>query len=361
VGNNALTIAIINIYYANARGLIVNCRYWLSILREKKVDIAIFVESHFMSDVDINQSWGNYYFNSFSSKRGANGIFIWAKDLDVFEKIKLLWVDHDGYALAFDLSLGNDTCRFIVNYLNPSLSSRAFKWLRLLQSILKFFTSNTIMMGDFNFVEYRDDRSSYKIDDFSKHWKSLFFMENQIDLIDVLRNINLNIHTFHRGNYSARLDRIYVSNFKLNLFSNIKTLSIPRGPRSPLSDHRPISFQLNDNPGHPRKQPVWRFNSDFLFDNNISSFISDQVASYFNGNKNDLFQLWSSIRQWTSYYVNSNLYSNIFESQTFSNMREKVRKKKEAYYHILKENPSPFSSRSIYGLNNKKIYKYYRI
>jgi hypothetical protein len=204
-------------------------------------------------------------------------------------------------------------------------------------------------------VEHKKDKSSFKIDDFTKHWNSFSSISHNLDLTDVLRSINYDVHTFFRGNYSARLDRVYTSGFNLNPFSSFKVLSTPRGPRSPLSDHRPISFQLISNHGYPKKQSNWRFNSDFLFDENIATFISNQVNSYSMGKNNDLFSLWSSIRQWTSFYIYSNTYSNIIESSSFAIMREKIRKKKEAYFHILKENPSPFSSFNIYGLNNKKF------
>jgi endonuclease/exonuclease/phosphatase family metal-dependent hydrolase len=207
----------------------------------------------------------SYYLSSFSKKRGANGVFIWTKSCHVYHDLDFIWADHNGYSLIFDLKLDSLTFRFITIYLNPSVSSRTKKWLKLLNSILPYFTTNTILIGDFNFVEHKIDRSSLKIDDFARNWSSFFFIDNGVDLTDVLRSINDNTHTFHRSNYSARLDRIYTSRLDLNPFTSIKVLPIPRGPRSPLSDHRPISFRIESNPGYPKKQPIWRFNSDFLF------------------------------------------------------------------------------------------------
>jgi hypothetical protein len=47
-------INLINIYYSNARGLITNALSWISVLKHKNIDIAVFTESHFLSSDDIN-------------------------------------------------------------------------------------------------------------------------------------------------------------------------------------------------------------------------------------------------------------------------------------------------------------------
>jgi len=318
------------------------------------VDLAIFVESHFLSAHDINLKWGSYWYSSFSDKGRSNGIFIWMRNEIVFNKANLVWNNKKGSALVFDFDIGGANIRFIVIYLNPSLKRKISSWSSILESIIPYFSTNTILVGDFNFVEYARDRSSGLVDSFTTHWRRIFLFENKLDLSDIFRSINNNTHTFSRAGSSARLDRAYACNMDKNYFSKLKVLSTPRGPNAPLSDHRPLMLQMSFNGGHSHKQASWRFNSDFLMDENVANFIRSQVSNRVSNSNNELFELWSSIRRWTSYYVNYNTYISDVELPAFSNMREKVKMKKEAYFHILKENPSPFSTINIYGRNNKK-------
>jgi len=69
----------------------------------------------------------------------------------------------------------------------------------------------------------------------------------------------------------------------------------------------------------------------------------------------NLFRIWSSIRKYTSQYINYNSYTAKIESIEYAEMRRKIKQKKDAYFHIFKENPSPFSTSNIYSKNNKKF------
>ena len=106
-------------------------------------------------------------------------------------------------------------------------------------------TSTTILMGDFNVVTSPLDRTSPTATTTftsSVSARTLTNLCTQFDLHDVWRTLHPTdiLHSFRRGNFSARLDRVMIPSSLLPLTQSSSILISPQ-------DHSPVTFALNTN------------------------------------------------------------------------------------------------------------------
>merc|ERR1712078_293240 len=104
-------------------------------------------------------------------------------------------------------------------------------------------TAHNLVMGDFNFTVYDNDRYSYKepigwkkADKEAPTWHNLF------SSTDKLNEIYQPLSTYHHAERMSRIDRIYTSLGHADLLP--LTVECKALFTSVASDHRPVSFAL---------------------------------------------------------------------------------------------------------------------
>ena len=138
----------------------------------------------------------------------------------------------------------------------------------IMPSFLVNLKENIVMLGDFNAIEYIQDRISTKSSKIEVY-KSLSDLIKSVKLIDSWRFKHPKSpgHTFFYTQGSARLDRIYVNNNVAHSINNLYTEPFAD------SDHVAIIIEVNgvgpsvalSNPKSKNMNP-WKFNCSLLND-----------------------------------------------------------------------------------------------
>ena len=185
---------------------------------------------------------------------------------------------------AYPLSNG----RYIDLELSSPLLSKPFRLLNLYtpadcdKERAAFFsqlpvTDNTMLVGDFNVVLSPLDRTSTSSTPYSPNHssRSLSNLCSKHDLHDSWRYLHPNkvVHSFHRGEYSARLDRIITPQWMIPL---AKSVHIQRRK----VDHSPVTLTLNlslAERGHDR----FFFNTSLLEMSRFRNALLDHIKKLY--------------------------------------------------------------------------------
>ena len=123
-------------------------------------------------------------------------------------------------------------------------------------------TDNLVMGGDWNSILSANDTTRPSNACYSKCLKSIISTFKYKDIF--ASNIRKPEYTFYRNNYTARLDRIYLS----TLFQNIKdTNTYPVS----FSDHLCVCVSLHISPQIQVDRPRWRLNVLLLKDKDLKA------------------------------------------------------------------------------------------
>ena len=176
-------------------------------------------------------------------------------------------------------------------------------------------TSSTILLGDFNVVTSPLDRTSTTTSPFSSSVsaRSLTTLCSKFDLHDIWRTLHPSdiLHSFRRGNFSARLDRILIPAALLPLAKSCTILINPQ-------DHAPVTLSLNTNTVQMGKDRFFCNTSLFThayFRPQLLSHLSNlaNIATSRNVSPSDR---WEWFKTHTLSYL-------LIQSPIFANKREK--------------------------------------
>ena len=251
--------------------------------RQVGCDILFLQETNFRCARDValfHERFSLACFFSYSMSRSCGvGVVIFRRDLlrDCYCRF-----DPDGRVITFNFYLGSAYFR-VINVYAPadrSLTNRFFETLDA------FFLDSSpfLLLGDFNCVldSNRDVRGPGQGRPTSDA-KELRRLVDGYELRDAWTESHGDLYeyTWSRGASSSRLDRAYYPAALTSWVSNIQVLDIPR-VSGYVSDHRPLSVQL-ECPGHyPGRNTFWRFDASLLCDSaalrSLRSCLAETVA-----------------------------------------------------------------------------------
>jgi hypothetical protein len=342
---------MVRVLIVNTKGLVVKGREWRDYIHSKNFDLCFMLESHYNDKHDVDHFWGRNFFNSFSSNGRRNGIFVWCRNDIIYANCELVY-QSEGEILVLDLTIEGKKIRFICLYLNPSFKKR---WKKLLKDVNDWLLPNTFLLGDFNFVEYPEDRSSYKRDPFASTW-SEFWAKKKIILQDVLLTKGLDSHTYHGSGSSSRIDRIYIYKILPGVIRSVKILPLPRrNEKVFMSDHNPILLDIGPSKKLANFKPAyWRFNNDYLMDISIRKRLGNLMECSGYPTNGEWRKLVFNIKYFICSYIKGNEIELEKEDSTFFQIRSGAGRKKEAYARLYRELPSSISSNWLYYSHSSK-------
>ncbi len=219
----------LNIMTLNVRGLTNTTKHYDKIneirnmLRANKIDIAILTETHNPTSTIIN----NY--NQIQTGKSKHGILILInKNIEIIkwkEKINGRRIFTEKLKLKISAIYGPADCNY-----------------NILKSILGKNNSDLII-GDFNVPLFTDEKSTSLTYQTAKSRNFVIEKTQELDLLDVGRELNNNKHTFFRNGYSSRIDKVYAKSNLIKNFSDFDVITT-----STLFDHHTVicSMKLNE-------------------------------------------------------------------------------------------------------------------
>ena len=261
----------------------------LHFLRKKNADILILVDTRLSPEVEneVKAEWGGQiFFSSFSSQSRGVAIFI-RKNLPV--KVLDSFSDQAGNISSILVEIEDKKILFEGIY-GPNTDDPSFYSENVFKRIQDWNPGFAIYAGDWNIVQNPElDTRGYQNVNNPRARQELISKINELDLIDVFRNLNPTAKQFtwkQWGNSKfARLDYFLVSNSLLPFVKKVEILS------KCYSDHNPICLEL-DFSKFQRGRGFWKLNNSLLYNLEYVGLIKNtikHVASQYaiiNGNYN---------------------------------------------------------------------------
>ena len=298
----------LNLGSLNVRGLhdVIKRKRVFQWFRESDLDILCLQETFCTSDFirKFNIDWNGYIYHAPSPSNHSKGVCILVKkhfNIEYHSQFK----DVDGRKLLINISINNELFT-IVNIYAPTSNEnnkieffkRVAKWVKQ-HSISDNFI---ILCGDFNCVEYSNDRTSGNIDRSSKAFKD---MKNYIGLKDTYSNLELTApldivsstdtlskFTWIDPSDSSRRSRIdYIlatpQLFNLATFNHTKIAPVP--------DHKAVVTTFS-HLGRKRGRGYFKLNTDLLKDqcykDGVNKIFDDTYSEYLQTlDKRNLWEL----------------------------------------------------------------------
>ena len=261
----------------------------LHFLRKKNADILILVDTRLSPEVEneVKAEWGGQiFFSSFSSQSRGVAIFI-RKNLPV--KVLDSFSDQAGNISSILVEIEDKKILFEGIY-GPNTDDPSFYSENVFKRIQDWNPGFAIYAGDWNIVQNPElDTRGYQNVNNPRARQELISKINELDLIDVFRNLNPTAKQFtwkQWGNSKfARLDYFFVSNSLLPFVKKVEILS------KCYSDHNPICLEL-DFSKFQRGRGFWKLNNSLLYNLEYVGLIKNtikHIASQYaiiNGNYN---------------------------------------------------------------------------
>ena len=246
----------------------------LQYIMRKKPDILVLVDTRLSKDIENVvkcEMDGHIIFSSFSSQ--SRGVLIYIqKNLP----IKLLddFSDDEGNIAAVLFEIENKRI-LLEGIYGPNLDNPSFYSEKVFKRIEDWDPNFAIYVGDWNIaLDQTQDTKGYKADNNIRAREELIKQMNDLDLVDVYRELNPDGNDFTwkkwGGKQFARLDYFLISNTLLPFIQKVATL-----PRC-YSDHNAVIMEL-DFAKFQRGRGFWKFNNSLLYDPDYVELIKQTI------------------------------------------------------------------------------------
>ena len=251
----------------------------LNFLRKSNYSILCLQDTHFSKETEnlIANEWGyKAYFSSFNSR--SRGVAIFFQNNFEF-KILNSFHDNSGNVLILNIELEKLTFLLVCLY-GPNKDEPVF-YQDLLTKILKYSTSNIVIVGDWNVTLNPElDCKNYKNINNPRARNEVLRIMNELNLYDVWREENLEekLFTWKR---KLEVDKIQMGRLDFFLLSeNVLKYScsenIVPGYRT---DHSLIELTLNFKEQEGKGGSFWKFNNSLLFNNKFIQEAKEKILN----------------------------------------------------------------------------------
>ena len=292
-------IESVKIVSLNARGLHSERRHTIyNWLNNNNVDICLLQETYCTKrfSKQFDKGWQGKIIHSFSNSPHSRGVAIlFRRNLD-YELVSS-FTDNDGRIILANIRLGKNDYS-LVNIYSPNEVGKRITFLHQVQSFIKtnsISAKHLILGGDFNCVEYADDKVSGILDKSSASLKNL---KSDLNLIDIWKHFNPGKREYTFIDPSGRGSNSRIDTFLLNTVLSKSALSSTI-IQAPAPDHKAVEVLLKII-NHNRGKGFWKLNNSILedsqYEETILNLVHEICSEYDNHVSSSLFWEYLKLR-----------------------------------------------------------------